>query len=430
MTTNEIAPQPLNQFRNNAKMIPQAELGWRALSQEGLIGIKVAFGGSNDRLITNTGHTFANFCTCSYLGLNGHPKLLQGAIAALQEAGTISLSLAELRIRLSILDRMEQELADLFGGPVLPGVTCSALTAGILPLVASGHLSEPTTGRTSDVRPRVMVFDKFAHFSMAYMKPVCADETQVLTIPHNDLDALEAICRKYPRVAFVCDGAYSTGGAADVVGLKLLQDRYGLFIFADDSHSLSVLGQRGEGYVRARLDMNPLTLIVASLGKAFGTAGGIAMLGAKEHLDFLYRYAGPVGWSQNMEVPAIGSSLASIALHRTPELGELQAKLRDNIRLFDQQIETEQKGTELPLKMIHVGEQSDALHLAKELYRRGYYTSAVFFPMVPRGKAGIRIMLRADMERATLQGFIDNLREIMNDLAARRATTATGALVS
>ncbi|HBL27689.1 MAG TPA: 2-amino-3-ketobutyrate CoA ligase, partial [Acidobacteria bacterium] len=82
--------------------------------------------------------------------------------------------------------------------------------------------------------------------------------------------------KKYPRVAYVADGAYSLGGTAPVEGLLELQDRYGLFLFFDDSHSLSVTGAMGEGYARSLMpdQLNPLTTIVASLGKAFGGSGG------------------------------------------------------------------------------------------------------------------------------------------------------------
>src|SRR6185503_10989348 len=214
----------------------------------------------------------------------------------------------------------------------------------------------------------------------------CADESLVLGCPHNDLDYLEDVCKKYPRVAYVADGAYSMGGVTPLDGLLSLQDRYGLFLFIDDSHSLSTLGERGEGYVRSRVEMNPLTLIVASLAKAFGTAGGVAMLGSEEARDFLCRNAGPVAWSQNMDVASIGASLGSLEVHRSPELGELQAKLQRNIAHFDREFPTEHAGNGLAIRKITVGEEDQAVRLSSELYRRGYYCSAVFFPIVARGE--------------------------------------------
>ena len=392
-------------YRNNEKMIGLGDRVWQSAEASGLIGIRVDHDSNNRLIVRESGHEFMVLCSCSYLGLNRHPGIIQGAIAALQEVQTTGLSLAEVRVRLNLLVRLEDELRELFGGPVLPGVSCSALTAGILPLLASGHLT--------DGRPRVMVFDRLSHFSMAYIKPICADEALVLTCPHNDLDYLEDVCKKYPRVAYVADGAYSMGGVTALEGLLQLQERYGLFLYFDDSHSLSILGARGEGYVRSRLRMNPLTLVVASLAKAFGTAGGIAMLGDERMFKFLYRNAGPVAWSQNMEVPAIGASLASVAIHRSPELGERQRQLQRNIQLFDERFPTEMAGNGLPIRKITVGEEDRAVRLSGELYQRGYYCSAVFFPIVARGEAGVRIMLRADITPEQLQRFCDTAAEII-----------------
>ncbi|HZM82125.1 MAG TPA: aminotransferase class I/II-fold pyridoxal phosphate-dependent enzyme [Candidatus Limnocylindrales bacterium] len=392
-------------YRNNEKMIRHGEAVWQAAEADGLIGIHVDYDSNNRLIVRENGHEFMVLCSCSYLGLNRHAKIIQGAIDALTEVRNTGLSLAEVRIRLNILKRFEDELRVHFGGPVLPGVSCSVLTAGILPLIASGHLT--------DGRPRVMVFDRFAHFSMAYIKPICADEALVLTLPHNDLNYLEDICRKYPRVAYVADGAYSMGGLAALRGLRELQDRYGLFLYFDDSHSLSVHGPKGEGYIRSNMDMNPLTLIVASLAKAFGTAGGIAMLGDERMFNFLYRNAGPVAWSQNMEVAAIGASLASLDVHRSSELGELQAQLRSNLAYFDSEFPTEHAGNGMPIRKISVGEEARAVRLSRELYEHGYYCSAVFFPIVPRGDAGVRVMMRADIDPPEVKRFCKTTKDIV-----------------
>jgi len=394
--------------RNNEKMIEYGDRVWRAAEANGLIGIRVDYESNNRLVVRETGHEFMILCSCSYLGLNRHPKILEGAIAALRDTGNTGLSLAEVRIRLNLLKQLEDELAELFGAPVLPGVSCSALTSGILPLLASGHLE--------DGRPRVVVFDRFCHFSMAYIKPIVADEAMVLTSPHNDLNYLEDVCRKYPRVAYVADGAYSMGGVTALEGLLQLQEKYGLFLYFDDSHALSIHGAHGEGWVRSRLQMNPLTIIVASLAKAFGTAGGVAMLGDEKIVGFLYRNAGPVAWSQNMEVAAIGASLASAAIHRSRELGELQHKLQRNIDFFDRQFPGPHAGNGLPIRKITVGEEDKAVRLSRALYDRGYYCSAVFFPIVPRGEAGVRIMMRADIEPDELERFCRTAKELIADL--------------
>ncbi|WP_199735354.1 aminotransferase class I/II-fold pyridoxal phosphate-dependent enzyme [Corallococcus sp. AB045] len=409
MTTPGDAVMGPHLHRNNQKMIPASESAWAVARESNMLNIRVeAVDGQNHLREVDTGHEFANLCSCSYLGLNSHPDVIQGGIDALRREGITGLSMAEFRIRLGLMEELEEQLADLFGGPVLPAVTSSALTAAILPVLGSGHLT--------DSEPLVMVFDKFAHFSMAFVKPIVADETRVLNCPHNDMNYLEDVCRKYPRVAYVCDGVYSTGGATDLQALLTLQEKYGLFLYLDDSHSLSTQGKNGEGYIRSRLrEMNDRTLIIASIAKAFGSTGGIAMLGSRKHYDFLYR-TGPMGWSQSLRTAAIGTSMGSIQVHRSPELAKRQEQLRRNIALFDEHIQTEQRGDGLHIKVVEVGEQDKAVKLSRELYKRGFYCSAVFFPIVPVGKAGIRLMLRGDLPTEQVQAFIGHLKEVLATL--------------
>jgi 7-keto-8-aminopelargonate synthetase-like enzyme len=398
-----------HKFRNNQKMVPASESAWTVAQRNNMLGIRVRAGdGQNHFRDVDTGHEFVNLCSCSYMGLNSHPDVLQGGIDALRDEGITGLSMAEFRIRLGLMEELEHQLADLFGGPVMPAISCSALTAAILPLLGSGHLT--------DSEPLVVVFDQFSHFSMAFVKPIVADETLVLTCPHNDMDYLEDICKKYPRVAYVCDGVYSVGGVTDVQALLRLQEKYGLFLFIDDSHSLSTQGEFGAGHVRSRLpELNDRTIIVASIAKAFGSTGGIAMLGSEKHFDFLYR-SGPLGWSQSLRTAAIGTSLGSIKVHRSRELRKRQEQLRKNIADFDAQIDTPQRGNGLHIKVVEVGEQEKAVSLSKELYKRGFYCSAVFFPIVPRGKAGIRLMLRGDLPSDMLQRFVDTLKDVLASL--------------
>jgi 7-keto-8-aminopelargonate synthetase-like enzyme len=392
-------------YRNTETLLERSDPTWLAAAEAGLISVHVDAKSNNQLIVRETGHEFISMCSSAYLGLNFHPKVIQGAITSMEETKTTSLMVSNARIRHNLLAQLETELGDLFGADILTGVSCSVLSFGILPLLASGYL-------TDDGGPRVMVFDRFCHFSMAYVKPICADESLVLTCEHNDLNYIEDMCRKYGRVAYVADGAYSMGGAAALEGLRELQDKYGLFLYIDDAHSLSIVGEHGEGYARSRLEMNPLTIVVSTLNKAFGTAGGVAMLGRPEWFGFLQRHAGPVGWSQNMEIPIVGASLASAAIHRTPELGELQRTLQSNIDYFDELMPTKFAGNGLPIRVVEVGEASRAVELSAELYRRGYYSSAVFFPIVPQGRAGLRVMIRADISREQIADFVKHVKDL------------------
>ena len=399
--------QAIHRFRNNQTAIPRGNLGWDASLEKHLLELRVQVR-PEDRLEDREHHTFVNLCSCSYLGLNYHPALIEGAIEALHRFGLFAIPISRARMQLTLLDEFEAGLAQIYRARSIATLSATAATLGILPLIASGHLCD-------DGEPRVMVFDKFCHFSMNLLKPICADESTVLTAPHNDLDYLEDVCKRHPRVAYVADGAYSMGGSTMLSGLLELQDRYGLFLYLDDSHSLSVCGERGEGLVRSQLgdELNPLTVVVGSLAKAFGTSGGVAMLGPKKHEMVIAHFGGPMAWSQGPSVPSLGAGLASIKIHLSPELGVLQRKLQDNIDLFDSQIATAESGNGLPIRLVTTGSEARAVECSAQMLERGFYSSAVFFPIVGRGKEGLRVMLRANNRPEDLLAFAGALREVV-----------------
>jgi 7-keto-8-aminopelargonate synthetase-like enzyme len=108
-------------------------------------------------------------------------------------------------------------------------------------------------------------------------------------------------------------------------------------------------------------------------------------------------------------------------------LGRLQRKLQSNMMLFDQLVPTEQRGDGFPLKVIRVGDEGRAVSAAAKILKRGFYTSAVFFPIVEKGNAGLRIMLRADNSFEDILAFATAVQEILDGhepTAARRSSGA------
>lgn len=380
-----------NVFRNNEKMISIGNAFWDEAERHGLAGIVGRL--HNNRLHTDDGHSFTNFSCCSYLDLDQHPKVIEGAVTALRRFGVLDHCITRARIQIPALVELEASLSELFGSQIVSAISASVATSGVLPLIASGHL---TGGR----KP-IMVFDKNCHVSMLHAKPICADETQVETCPHHDLQYIEDTCRKHGTVSYVCDGADSLGGYAPVTELTALQQRFDLHIYYDDSHSVSAYGMRGVGYVRSHLpELDDRTIVVATLNKAFGASGAAIMLGkrSKQELRIIDRYAGAIGYSQPMNTAAVGACLASAEIHRTPELERLQRKLMANIALFDELLPTSQAGSSFPIRLVSVPD-AEVVQRAIELYGAGYYVSPVFFPVVARGTAGLRVMMRSGQTR-------------------------------
>jgi 7-keto-8-aminopelargonate synthetase-like enzyme len=398
----------IHRFRNNAKAVEVGNPAWQAAADNGLLDNSVRYVGDDLLERQSDGHRFINMISCSYLGLHSHPWVLEGARAAIDSEQTFALSASRLRIRFSIIDELEAGLSELWRARCVSAISTAVASSAVLPLISSGHL-------TDDGEPRVMVFDKFSHFSLNYIKPICADEAPVYTCPHNDLDYLEDMCKRHKRVAYVADGAYSLGGVAPVQELLELQDRYGLFLFFDEAHSLSMYGERGEGIVRSLMpdELNPLTIIVASLGKAYGASGGVIMLGPEKHHDILMRFGGPLAWSKPANAPTIGACLGSLRVHNSPELARRQRQLRANAALFDSLISTPQAGLDTPIRLIRTGADDKAIGLSRQLLDRGFYASAVFFPVTPRGEAGLRIMLRSDNQADDIRRLCATVGELV-----------------
>ncbi|MFI1916659.1 aminotransferase class I/II-fold pyridoxal phosphate-dependent enzyme [Nocardia sp. NPDC020380] len=408
----------MHQFLNIKKSVGICADFWDVTKKAGLFGIPVTGLGDGRHRAVADGHEFVNMSSYSYLGLDTHPGLVEAAAAAVLAEGALNTSASRMRLRFGLLQDAETALSELFDVEAVTVNSCAAAAWTSLPLIASGLL-------TNDVSP-LMVFDKNAHFCMNAMKPNVADEAEIVTIRHNDLDALEDLCRQHRQVAFVADGVYSTGGRAPIAELLRLQDKYGLFLLFDEAHSISTVGRYGRGVVLETMGaMNDRTVIIISLNKGFGASGGAIFLGprgSQGRVDTALRSAAPLMWSQRINTAGLGAVLASAGLHRTGELIELQNRLQDNITLFDSLVETAERGDGLPIRFVEVGSEEGCVVLAQDLLRAGFFAPPIFFPIIGRGRAGLRVMLRANMSAAEIEEFCALINTLL-----QRGPVAVGA---
>ncbi|WGR97919.1 aminotransferase class I/II-fold pyridoxal phosphate-dependent enzyme [Bradyrhizobium sp. ISRA443] len=408
--------RPIGRFRNTAYVINESRTHFDAAHAAGLMAVPGR---------SMTGRSFAlgtgpldgrpqviDFARCSYLGLDNHPLIVAGSIEAVEMHRSLHWSCARTRLNFDLLADLEATLSEMFRARVLAFSTVMLANLGAMPLLASGEL---TGGR----KPLV-VFDRAAHISLAYHKPVVADETRVETIAHNDLEALEHLCREHPMVAYVCDGIYSMGGNSPVKELRQLQERYGLFLYIDDAHGISLFGRQGEGFARSQFSeaLGDRTIIAASLAKGFGASGGLLMLGTADHEDLFRRYSIPYAFSVAPNLAAVGAALGSCKVHRSAELGERQNRLAQRIKSFDRRVTTAERGNSFPIRMIGIGSEAKAIAIARELLDAGFYTLVTFFPTIARGKAGIRVCITADHEVRDIERLCDCILEKVPDTAA------------
>jgi 8-amino-7-oxononanoate synthase len=303
--------------------------------------------------------------------------------------------------------RLEQELSALFGAPAItfPSVTAAHMAA--LPLAASGVL-------LGEERPVVVVYDRFAHASTQYLKPVLAAETEVRGIEHNDLTALSELAgqaRKQGKtVLYVADGVYSMGGNAPVKELQELAESEDFYVYLDDAHGTSILGQRGEGYALSLLGGLPERfLLTFSLAKGFGCNGG-GLLVPNARVESLVRsYGMPYAFSTPLDFSIVGAALEAIKLHYDGTVARLQQQLWSKVRYFRG---GQDRVLESPIVMVPVGEAERAIDLGIALKQRGLFVSVVFFPTVARGAAQLRVAVTAGHSEQQLDQLAEALREL------------------
>ncbi|RXH42346.1 aminotransferase class I/II-fold pyridoxal phosphate-dependent enzyme [Bradyrhizobium zhanjiangense] len=354
-----------------------------------------------------------DFVQCSYLGLDNHPTIVAGAIEALEAHRSLHWSHVITRPKFDVLAELEEVLSEIFCARVLAFSSGMLANLGAIPVLASGQL---TGGR----RP-VVVFDQSARISLGHHKPIVAGETLVETIVHNDLGVLERLCREHPVVAYVCDGVYSVGGHSPIKELRQLQERYGLFLYIDDAHGISIFGRQGEGFARCQFPqmLGERTIIAASLAKGFGASGGVLMLGAADHEALFRRYWPPHAFSMAPNLAAIGAALGSCKIHRSPELGQRQRRLAQRIDVFDHRVATAEQGNSLPIRTITIGSETNAIAIARGLLDCGFYTSVTFSPAVGQGTAGIRVCITAQHEVHDIERLCDSILQTIAETTGK-----------
>lgn len=344
-----------------------------------------------------------NFVGCSYLGLDKHPAIVAGAIEAIEAHQTLHWSYDRTQLSFNLLGELEGVLAEIFCARVLAFSSGMLANLVAVPILASGQL---TGGR----KPLV-VFDQAAHISLACHKLAVAAETRVETIGHNDVDALERLCRENSVVAYICDGIYSVGHHSPIKELRQLQERFGLFLYIDDGHGISIFGHHGQGFARSQFPhvLGERTIIAASLSNSFGASGGALMLGTADHEALFRRYSLLYASSMAPNLAAIGAAIASCKIHRSEELAQRQRRLVQRLDLFDRRVATAAQGNSFPIRTIIIGSETDAIAVARELLDCGFHTSVTVFPTVGNGMAALRVCITAEHEVCDIERLCDGI---------------------
>ena len=391
-------------MRNGKKLLELSEKSYARAVDSGLMQVTILERNGKE-VVLEDGRRVTEFINCSYLGLDMHPNLIRGAEEAVRRWG-IHFCCARSRFSIEPNRALEEELSSLFGARAITFPSVTATHMSVMPLVAAGLL-------TPDERPVRLLFDRHAHASMQYLKPVLAAEAEVRTLAHNDLGELEtevkAAHSEGKAVLYVADGVYSMGGVTPIEALMELAERLDFYLYIDDAHGTSILGQQGEGYILSRLGQLPQrAMLTYSLAKGFGCNGGGVLVPTAWQETLIRRHGVTYAFSAPLDFSVIGAALEAVKLHRDGTVAELQKKLWKNLSYFAPERDPESFVS--PIVMVPLGESERAIETAESLKEEGFFTSVVFFPIVGRDNAQLRLCVSTEHTPEQLQGLVEALK--------------------
>jgi glycine C-acetyltransferase len=370
--------------------------------QTELQGIREAGLYKEERIITSTQgpvidttaqREVLNFCANNYLGLSSHPEVTEAAIEAIQTHGYGMSSVRFICGTQDIHKELERRLADFLGQE-----DCILYAAAF---DANGGLFEPLLGEEDAI-----ISDELNHASIIDGIRLC--KAKRFRYKHNDMNALEDCLRQAEgsrRKLIFTDGAFSMDGTiAQLDKICDLADRYGAMVGIDECHATGFLGRTGRGTHEYRGVMDRIDIVTGTLGKALGGASGGFTAAKKEIVEMLRQRSRPYLFSNTVAPSIVGASI------KVMELLTASTALRDKLETNTQWFRSAMTAAgfdiipgEHPIAPIMLYDAPLAQQFARELLTEGIYVIGFFYPVVPQGKARIRVQLSAAHEPAHLE---------------------------
>jgi glycine C-acetyltransferase len=366
----------------------ERELG--QIREQGLFKEEWPIRGRQGPEISVGGRTVLNFCANNYLGLSGHPELLEAAHRALEEWGYGLSSVRFICGTQELHLELESKVAAFLG------MEDAILYAACFD--ANGGVFEPLLGPDDAI-----VTDKLNHASIIDGVRLC--KARRYLYEHADLADLEARLEEASAARFrliVTDGVFSMDGdVAPLPAICDLADRHRALVMVDDSHATGFMGRTGRGTWEHHGVGGRIDVITTTFGKALGGASGGCIAGSREIVGLLRQRSRPYLFSNTLPPAVAGATLRALELLGAST--ELRDRLESNTRLFRERMTA--AGFEIrpgihpivPILFTRFAPEDAPLaqRFARALLEEGIYVKGFFYPVVPRGQSRIRVQISA-----------------------------------
>jgi glycine C-acetyltransferase len=333
-----------------------------------------------------------NFCSNNYMGLANNASIITAAKESLDINGFGMASVRFICGTQSQHDDLEARLSSLLGtDATILFPSCFDANGGVFEVLLD--------------QGDAVISDELNHASIIDGIRLCkATRYRYKNRDMADLEAQLIAAQGARRILIVTDGVFSMDGTfAPLKEICDLADKYEAMVMVDDSHAVGFIGATGAGTpekfgVRDRVD-----IISGTLGKALGGASGGYISAHQEIVDLLRQRARPYLFSNSIPPTVVAGSL--IALDLVSEGANTRETLRVNAKYFRDQMAaagfTLLPG-EHPIVPVMFADEHEAVRMAAELFKLGIYVVAFSYPVVPMGKARIRVQVCATHTKADI----------------------------
>jgi glycine C-acetyltransferase len=359
--------------------------------------------------VTVRGASVLNLCANNYLGLANHPEVVGAARRALSDWGFGLASVRFICGTQSPHRDLERKLSGFLG------TDDSILYSSCFD--ANGGLFETLLSAEDAV-----ISDELNHASIIDGIRLC--KAQRFRYRNRDLADLEVRLKeadaKGARFKMIAtDGVFSMDGSlADLAGICDLADRFRALVMVDDSHAVGFMGRHGRGTPERHGVMDRVDVLTGTFGKALGGAAGGYVSGNAEIVALLRQRSRPYLFSNTVPPPSVAGAARAIEL--ASDSTELRDRLEENARFFREglaRLGFDVLPGEHPILPIMFYDAAKAVSFAKRMLERGVYVIAFSYPVVPQGRARIRVQMSAALSRADLEFALEQFAAVKRETA-------------
>ncbi|XP_066921720.1 2-amino-3-ketobutyrate coenzyme A ligase, mitochondrial-like [Clytia hemisphaerica] len=341
-----------------------------------------------DRItVDGTSGKLLNFCANNYLGLSSHKDVIAAAAKSLNDRGNGLSSVRFICGTQDIHIELERKIAEFHEREdTIAYISCFDANAGIFESLLTPE--------------DAVISDELNHASIIDGIRLC--KAKKYRYKHRDMQALEDSLKdareKGARmIMIVTDGVFSMDGTvAPLKDICDLAEKYSALTFIDECHGTGVIGKTGRGTEELLNQMGRVDIINSTLGKALGGAAGGYTTGPKELTSLLRQKSRPYLFSNTLPPPVVASAdkVFEMLLKGTT----LIPKLAENTELFRNRMTQAGftvSGDNHPICPVMMPDERTAIEFADQLLANGIYVIGFTYPVVPKGRARIRVQLSA-----------------------------------